>query len=104
MTENLPSFVHHKKWFPGAQAFAVGVTSIVFVLIIGFGYVAFFVLRRRKTQEEVEDWELEYWPHRIGFHEIDAATTGFSEENVVVVGRTRKVYKGVLHGVRVREH
>lgn len=101
MTENLPSFVHHKKWFPGAQAFAVGVTSIVFVLIIGFGYVAFFVLRRRKTQEEVEDWELEYWPHRIGFHEIDAATTGFSEENVVAVGGTRKVYKGVLHGVEV---
>ncbi|KAG4926213.1 hypothetical protein JHK87_051753 [Glycine soja] len=88
-------------WFPGAQAFAVGVTSIVFVLIIGFGYVTFFVLRRRKTQEEVEDWELEYWPHRIGFHEIDAATTGFSEENVVAVGGTRKVYKGVLHGVEV---
>ena len=59
VTENLPSFVHHKKWFPGAQAFAVGVTSIVFVLIISCGYVAFFVLRRRKTQEEVEDWELE---------------------------------------------
>ncbi|KAG4925178.1 hypothetical protein JHK87_050718 [Glycine soja] len=56
---------------------------------------------QRKTQEEVEDWELEYWPHRIGFHEIDAATTGFSEENVVAVGRTRKVYKGVLHGVEV---
>ncbi|RZB80129.1 putative L-type lectin-domain containing receptor kinase VII.2 [Glycine soja] len=101
VTENLPSFVHHKKWFPGAQAFAVGVTSIVFVLIIGFGYVAFFVLRRRKTQEEVEDWELEYWPHRIGFHEIDAATRGFSEENVAVVGGTVKVYKGVLHGVEV---
>uniref|UniRef100_A0A0R0H7W3 non-specific serine/threonine protein kinase n=1 Tax=Glycine max TaxID=3847 RepID=A0A0R0H7W3_SOYBN len=101
VTENLPSFVHHKKWFPGAQAFAVGVTSIVFVLIISCGYVAFFVLRRRKTQEEVEDWELEYWPHRIGFHEIDAATRGFSEENVVAVGGTGKVYKGVLHGVEV---
>ncbi|KAG4384529.1 hypothetical protein AAZX31_13G279000 [Glycine max] len=101
VTKNLPSFVHHKRWFSGARALAVGVTSIVCVLIIGWGYVAFFILRRRKSQEEVEDWELEYWPHRIGFHEIDAATRRFSEENVIAVGGNGKVYKGVLHGVEV---
>ncbi|TKY48870.1 L-type lectin-domain containing receptor kinase VII.2 [Spatholobus suberectus] len=101
VTENLPVFVHHKRWFSGARALAVGVTSIVCVSIIGYGYVAFFVLRRGKAGEEVEDWELEYWPHRISFDAIDAATRGFSEENVVAVGGNGKVYKGVLHGVEV---
>ncbi|KAJ6377175.1 hypothetical protein OIU76_026194 [Salix suchowensis] len=48
--------------------------------------------------EEMEDWELEYWPHRIGYQEIEAATKGFSEENVIGIGGNGKVYKGVLPG------
>ncbi|OMO65221.1 hypothetical protein COLO4_31463 [Corchorus olitorius] len=46
----------------------------------------------------MEDWEFEYWPHRMTFQEIDAATNGFSEENVIGVGGNGKVYKGVLPG------
>ncbi|KAJ1434540.1 Serine/threonine-protein kinase, active site [Sesbania bispinosa] len=102
ITDNLPSFVLHKRWFSGARALAVGVTSAVFVLIFGCGYVVFFVLcRGNKAEEEIEDWELEYWPHRISFHEIDAATRGFCEENVVAIGGNGKVYRGVLQGVEV---
>ncbi|CAJ1956594.1 unnamed protein product [Sphenostylis stenocarpa] len=74
VTKKLPSFVHQKRWFSEGRALAV---------------------------EEAEDWELEYWPHRIDFHDIDAATRGFSEENVVAVGGNGKVYKGVLHGAEV---
>lgn len=101
VTENLPSFVHHKRWFSEGRVLAAGVSIILCVLIIGSGFVVFFILRSRKTLEEVEDWELEYWPHRIGFHDIYAATRGFSEENVVAVGGNGKVYKGVLHGAEV---
>lgn len=102
VTDNLPSFVLHKGWFSGARAIAVGVTSVFCVLIIGCGYIVFFILRRgNKPEEEIEDWELEYWPHRIGFSEIDAATRGFSEENVVAIGGNGKVYKGLLQGVEV---
>ena len=46
----------------------------------------------------MEDWELEYWPHRMTYEEIEAATKGFSEENVIGVGGNGKVYKGVLRG------
>ncbi|XP_061352148.1 probable L-type lectin-domain containing receptor kinase VII.2 [Gastrolobium bilobum] len=102
MTDNLPSFVLHKGWFSGARALVVGVTSAVSVLIIACGYVVFYILcRGNKAEEEIEDWELEYWPHRISFPEIDAATRGFSEENVVAVGGNGKVYKGVLQGIEV---
>lgn len=46
----------------------------------------------------MEEWELEYWPHRITHQEIEAATNGFSEENVIGTGGNGKVYKGVLEG------
>ncbi|XP_073222195.1 probable L-type lectin-domain containing receptor kinase VII.2 isoform X2 [Cicer arietinum] len=101
VTKNLPSFVPHKKWFSGA--INVGVTSTVFVLIIiCCGCVVFFIYYRGKNgEEEIEDWELEYWPHKISFQDIHAATGGFSEENVIVVGGNKSVYKGVLQGVEV---
>uniref|UniRef100_A0A2N9ERU0 non-specific serine/threonine protein kinase n=1 Tax=Fagus sylvatica TaxID=28930 RepID=A0A2N9ERU0_FAGSY len=59
--------------------------------------------KRRKVEERegLEDWELEYWPHRIGYQEIYAATKGFSDENVIGFGGNGKVYKGTLQGVEV---
>ncbi|KAL5082211.1 hypothetical protein RYX36_010632 [Vicia faba] len=102
VTDNLPSFVPYKGWFSRAKVIAVGVTSVVCVLIICCGCVVFFILyRRRKEDAEIEEWELEYWPHRISFQEIHEATRGFSEENVVAVGGNGKVYKGILQGVEV---
>ena len=53
---------------------------------------------KERKRLEMEDWELEYWPHRMAYEEIEAATKGFSEENVIGVGGNGKVYKGVLRG------
>lgn len=52
-------------------------------------------MRRRA---EMEDWELEYWPHRISYPEIESATKNFSEANVIGIGGNGKVYKGTLPG------
>jgi len=102
VTHNLPSFVPYKGWFFGAKAIDVGITSIVCVLIIGCAVLfILFLYMRNKGEEEIEDWELEYWPHRISFQEIHAATGGFSEENLVAVGGNKRVYKGILQGVEV---
>ncbi|MED6154979.1 hypothetical protein PIB30_001120 [Stylosanthes scabra] len=98
VTDNLPSFVFHKRWFSGSTAIIVGVFIVV---IISAGFVLLVICRKNKADEELEEWELEYWPHRIGFHEIDAATRGFSEQNVVGNGANGKVYKGVLQGEEV---
>ncbi|CAL5200415.1 unnamed protein product [Lathyrus oleraceus] len=102
VTYNLPSFVPYKRWFSRAKAIAVEVAGVFCVLIIGFGCVVFFMLYRGKRgEEEIEEWELEYWPHRMSFQEINAATGGFPEENVVAIGGNGKVYKGILQGVEV---
>jgi len=102
VTDNLPSFFPRKGWFSGAKAIVVGAISVVCVLIISCSCALFFILYRGNiVEEEIEDWELEYWPHKISYQEIHEATGGFSEENVVAVGGNKSVYKGILQGVEV---
>ncbi|GAU27164.1 hypothetical protein TSUD_104730 [Trifolium subterraneum] len=99
VTDNLPSFIPHKGWFSRAKSIVLGVISVVFVLVIGCSCIVVFILY--KGEDETEEWELEYWPHRISFQEIQEATRGFCEENVVAIGGNKSVYKGILHGVEV---
>ncbi|KAF7805938.1 putative L-type lectin-domain containing receptor kinase VII.2 [Senna tora] len=102
ITTNLPSFVHQKGLFSGSRALVIGFI-IVCIVIIGCVSLVCFILWSRigLREEEYEEWELEYWPHRISYNEIDAATSGFSEENVIGIGGNGKVYKGVLQGAEV---
>ncbi|KAJ7981475.1 putative Kinase [Quillaja saponaria] len=105
VTTGLPSFVLQKGSVFGSTGFIVGVSVGAF-FVIGFGVMVFVLLfgrKRRKANEEegIEEWESEYWPHRIGYEEINAATNGFSEENVIGFGGNGKVHKGVLQGVEV---
>ncbi|RXH90440.1 hypothetical protein DVH24_035204 [Malus domestica] len=58
-------------------------------------------MKGEEDVEKVEDWELEYWPHRIDYEEIHTATEGFSEKKVIGIGGLGKVYKGVLGGAEV---
>lgn len=101
VTENLPSFVMSNNSIFESVGFIVGM-CVGALFVAAMGVLAYFVVarRRKKTKEsvELEDWELEYWPHRIGYQEIHAATKGFSEENVIGFGGNGKVYRGVLAG------
>nr|DAD37598.1 TPA_asm: hypothetical protein HUJ06_008239 [Nelumbo nucifera] len=36
-----------------------------------------------RERAEMEDWELEYWPHRMNYQEIHTMTKGLSEESVI---------------------
>ncbi|CAN1229421.1 L-type lectin-domain containing receptor kinase VII.1 [Linum grandiflorum] len=90
----------------GLPSFVLKSNSIgsVFVAICIGILIAVWLIKRsrrmkKKKQDEedgMEDWELEYWPHRISYQEIESATKGFSEENVIGIGGNGKVYKGVL--------
>ncbi|KAF5731383.1 putative kinase [Tripterygium wilfordii] len=102
VTMNLPSFVLPKESVFRSKGFIVGVSLGCLFCIGSIGSVYLLILRRRemkrKQKEDIEDWELEYWPHRIDSQEIYAATKGFSEENVIGIGGNGKVYKGVMTG------
>ena len=102
VTTGLPSFVLPKGSIFRSKGFIAGITVAGFFGIVVCALFSLFFIKRqrRKAREraEMEDWELEYWPHRITCQEIEAATKGFSEENVIGIGGNGKVYKGVLVG------
>ncbi|KAL0398586.1 UNVERIFIED_CONTAM: L-type lectin-domain containing receptor kinase VII.1 [Sesamum radiatum] len=102
LTRGLPSFELPGTPIHKTEAFIAGLTVGVLVLVGTGSFVAFLLIRRnrriRKEREEMEDWELEYWPHRITYQEIESATKNFSEENVIGIGGNGKVYKGSFPG------
>ncbi|KAI3818736.1 hypothetical protein L1987_12553 [Smallanthus sonchifolius] len=105
VTEGLPSFVLPGEAFYKSNGFVIGLPLGVFFALIGCGFVTCVWIKRKKRiakeKGDLEDWELEYWPHRIAFQDIDLATKSFSDENVIGIGGNGKVYKGVLGGVEI---
>ncbi|KAL6987659.1 hypothetical protein U1Q18_013406 [Sarracenia purpurea var. burkii] len=69
-----------------------------FVLILG---VCFYVKRKRKFAEVLEDWELDYGPHRFKYRELYIATRGFRETELLGKGGFGRVYRGILPTSRI---
>nr|XP_023875361.1 L-type lectin-domain containing receptor kinase IV.1-like [Quercus suber] len=67
--------------------------SLVLVAISGATYV---IKRKRKFAELVEDWEVDYGPHRFKYKDLYIATKGFSDKELLGSGGFGQVYKGVL--------
>ena len=86
---------------PGSSS---GRTSLILGLCLGgaaaavVGVIVWVILRRRfrGKEEEMEEWEMEYWPHRFSYSELATATGSFSIANLVGTGGFGDVYKGVL--------
>ncbi|XP_057826775.2 L-type lectin-domain containing receptor kinase SIT2 [Cryptomeria japonica] len=72
----------------------VGITTGSVVLLVLVVAIVWF--KRNKNTEVIEDWEVEYWPHRISYPDLAIATNGFSENQVLGFGGFGKVYEGVL--------
>lgn len=100
VTENLPSFVASKASFFRSKGFIAGITlGSVFIILCAVA-IYMFLLRRRKNRKgkELEEWELEYWPHRMDYQEIHSVTKSFAKESVIGRGGNGQVFKGVLAG------
>ena len=102
ITTELPSFILPKDSIFKSKGFVAGFTVGAFLVICVLVLLALVLIHRKRLRErkrqEMEDWELEYWPHRMVYEEIEAATKGFFEENVIGVGGNGKVYKGAVSG------
>ncbi|KAH7673635.1 Non-specific serine/threonine protein kinase protein [Dioscorea alata] len=69
------------------------------VLLTSVAVVVMFIIMRRrriKFAELIEDWELQYGPHRFSYKTLFKATKGFKDKQLLGVGGFGKVYKGVL--------
>ncbi|XP_058209124.1 L-type lectin-domain containing receptor kinase IV.1-like [Rhododendron vialii] len=68
-------------------------------LVLVFGVlsgIVYYVRRKRKFAEVLEDWELDYGPHRFKYKDLYIATKGFKEKGLLGSGGFGRVYRGVL--------
>lgn len=72
--------------------------SLASMTVLG---VIYFIHRRRKFAEILEDWELEYGPQRFKYKDLYRATKGFREKEFLGFGGFGRVYKGVLPNSKI---
>ncbi|XP_057868433.2 L-type lectin-domain containing receptor kinase IV.3 [Cryptomeria japonica] len=91
----LPSLIR-KKQTTRSVGFMVGVTAASLVVLFVAVFFALVKVKEIKARDLIEEWELEFWPHRIPYEELKAATQNFSDDHLVGLGGFGRVYKGVL--------
>ncbi|ESQ35249.1 hypothetical protein EUTSA_v10007025mg [Eutrema salsugineum] len=98
-TTNLPVFLlesSSSSLSTGAIA-GIVVGGVVFLGLVGFGgYLIWRKLMREEEEDEIEEWELEFWPHRFSYEELADATEVFSYDRLLGSGGFGKVYRGIL--------
>ncbi|KAL1825562.1 hypothetical protein ACET3Z_012340 [Daucus carota] len=58
--------------------------------------IVYYRWRKKKFAEVLEDWELEYGPHRFKYKDLYVATEGFDDKELLGIGGFGRVYRGVL--------
>ncbi|XP_043691823.1 L-type lectin-domain containing receptor kinase IV.1-like [Telopea speciosissima] len=74
----------------GLPVLVIGLMSATIYLIL------IMVKRKRKFAEVVEEWELDYGPHRFKYKDLYIATNGFKHQGLLGSGGFGRVYRGVL--------
>ncbi|XP_058182036.1 L-type lectin-domain containing receptor kinase V.9-like [Rhododendron vialii] len=68
--------------------------SFLLLVVLIFGFL--FMKRMKKFMEVLEDWEVQYGPHRFGYKDLFIATKGFKDRELLGRGGFGRVYRGVL--------
>ncbi|GMY14927.1 L-type lectin-domain containing receptor kinase S.1 [Fagus crenata] len=100
-TTNLPVFRAKSSSNSLSAGEIAGITigCVGFLIICASGFYLFWrksKWNKDQEEDEIEDWELEYWPHRFSYEELNLATNGFSNSELLGSGGFGKVYKGTL--------
>jgi len=69
--------------------FIIGVSIVVVSITV-------HLIRKIIHSEVIEEWELEYGPHRFPFNELKEAIKGFRDKELLGFGGFGRVYKGVI--------
>ncbi|KAG5234172.1 L-type lectin-domain containing receptor kinase [Salix suchowensis] len=97
---NLPVFSLPSSSNSLSAGAIAGITigCVVLLVICVFVVSWYWYKKKLRALEEdvIEDWELEYWPHRFSYGELSQATNGFSMDQLLGSGGFGKVYRGTL--------
>ncbi|XP_044500919.1 L-type lectin-domain containing receptor kinase S.4-like [Mangifera indica] len=92
---SLPSLPSPKKKLRSGLTIGLSVASVVLAILI-LSFAIFYLIRRIKNAEVIEDWELDVGPHRFSYKELKQATNNFSDKQLLGHGGFGEVYKGTL--------
>jgi serine/threonine protein kinase len=82
---------------PISKFLTIGLPVIIVSLVsIAISAVVYVIKRKRKYAELLEDWELQYGPHRFKFKDLYIATKGFRDKELLGAGGFGRVYRGIL--------
>ncbi|XP_027331722.1 L-type lectin-domain containing receptor kinase S.1 [Abrus precatorius] len=99
-TTNLPVFEPESSSSSLSAGAIAGIVvgCFAFVVICTCGVYLWWRNKKAKEEEddEIEDWELEYWPHRFSYEELSVATGEFGKEQLLGSGGFGRVYRGTL--------
>lgn len=98
-TTNFPVFepVSSSNSLSAGKIAGIAIGCVAFVMICASGFYLYWRKTKLKDEEEeIEDWELEYWPHRFSYEELSQASDGFSNQNLLGSGGFGRVFKGTL--------
>ncbi|XWS43746.1 hypothetical protein CRYUN_Cryun16bG0130300 [Craigia yunnanensis] len=78
--------------------------SLAGVFLVAVIFSAIFILARKKVTftELLEDWEVQFGPHRFAYKDLFIATRRFNEKELLGQGGFGQVFKGELPGSKVQ--
>ncbi|CDY11619.1 BnaC06g31200D [Brassica napus] len=78
----------------GVMAITLSLSGITMLIVLILGLWLF--LKRKKLLEVIEDWEVQFGPHRFAYKDLHTATKGFKDTELLGKGGFGKVFKGTL--------
>ncbi|KAF2318852.1 hypothetical protein GH714_011173 [Hevea brasiliensis] len=90
---SLPSLPGPKKSHKVLIA-AVTFSAVLFIILVVA--MSFYLIRKIKNADVIEEWEFDVGPHRFSYQELKKATRGFRDKELLGFGGFGKVYKGTL--------
>ncbi|XP_057506503.1 L-type lectin-domain containing receptor kinase V.9-like [Actinidia eriantha] len=92
----LPKLPRNRQQKQIKRILAIILPLISFLVLVVIIFGAFAMSRMKKIMEVLEDWEVQFGPHRFNYKDLFIATKGFKDKELLGRGGFGRVYHGVL--------